>query len=48
MNTTQKNVLSRFKGTEITRNAALVKPKVGKMNQGQYDLLRLNFHRRQC
>ena len=29
MNTTQKNVLSKFKGTEITRNAALVKPKVG-------------------
>ena len=29
MNNTQKNVLSRFKGTEITRNAALVKPKVG-------------------
>ena len=29
MNNTQKNVLSWFKGTEITRNAALVKPKVG-------------------
>ena len=29
MNNTQKTVLSRFKGTEITRNAALVKPKVG-------------------
>ena len=28
MNNTQKNVLSRFKGTESTRNAALLKPKV--------------------
>ena len=54
MNTTQKNVLSRFKGTEITRNSALVKPKVGngtRVNMTYFALgciLPLNFHRRQC
>ena len=54
MNTTEKNALSRFKGTEITRNAALVKPKVGngtRVNMTYFALgciLPLNFHRRQC